>query len=137
MPKLGKPSKLLWRAVESRDRAADGQFVYAVRSTGVYCRPSCPSRRPRREQVVFFPFPDAAEGHGFRPCLRCRPQMSGSPDSRTRAVVRVCREIDARLRAGNGEPAASGLTIAALSAFAGMSADQLDRAFRSIMTITP
>ena len=60
----GRPAKALWRAVETRDRGADGAFVYAVRSTGIYCRPSCPSRRPRREQVVFFPLPEAAEQAG-------------------------------------------------------------------------
>ena len=55
-----------WQAVQSRDRSADGAFVYAVRSTGVYCRPSCPSRKPRREQVVFFALAEAAEQKGFR-----------------------------------------------------------------------
>src|SRR5881398_1684765 len=63
----------LWRAVEARDARLDGLFVYAVRSTGIYCRPSCPSRRPRRDQVAFFPVPEAAERAGFRPCRRCRP----------------------------------------------------------------
>src|SRR5205085_1124243 len=66
-----------WKAVISRDRAADGQFVYAVRSTGVYCRPTCPSRRPRRDHVIFFSIADQAERGGFRPCKRCQP--SGGP----------------------------------------------------------
>src|SRR5438034_330830 len=60
-----------WKAVEERDRSFDGRFVYAVQSTGVYCRPSCPSRRPRRDGVLFFPEPHAAESKGFRACLRC------------------------------------------------------------------
>ena len=63
-----------WQAVASRARQADGAFVYAVSTTGVYCRPSCPSRRPRRENVHFFPLPEAAERAGYRPCRRCRPQ---------------------------------------------------------------
>ena len=63
-----------WQAVLTRDRGADGTFVYGVRSTGVYCRPSCPARRPGREQVVFFPQPAAAEEAGFRACRRCHPR---------------------------------------------------------------
>src|SRR2546425_543041 len=62
-----------WRIVLARDRRYDGAFVYAVQSTGIYCRPSCPSRRPRRGQVAFFPVPEAAELAGFRPSPRCRP----------------------------------------------------------------
>src|SRR2546426_1081633 len=62
-----------WHIVLARDRRFDGEFVYAVRSTGIYCRPTCPSRRPRRELVTFFPIPEAAEQAGFRPCQRCRP----------------------------------------------------------------
>src|SRR6476469_3007226 len=63
----------LWRAVEGRDARLDGLFVYAVRSTGIYCRPSCPSRRPRRDRALFFAGPDAAEAGGFRACRRCCP----------------------------------------------------------------
>jgi AraC family transcriptional regulator of adaptative response/methylated-DNA-[protein]-cysteine methyltransferase len=62
-----------WEAVEARDRAMDGVFLYAVISTGIYCRPSCPSKRPRRENVVFFRAREAAEQAGFRPCKRCKP----------------------------------------------------------------
>ncbi len=63
-------------AVASRDARLDSAFVYAVRSTGIYCRPSCPSRRPRPKQMQFFAIPEAAERAGFRPCLRCRPQLA-------------------------------------------------------------
>ena len=63
-----------WQAVLQRDKGRDGAFVYAVRSTGIYCRPSCPSRKPNREQVVFFAQPDAAEEAGFRACRRCHPE---------------------------------------------------------------
>jgi len=62
-----------WNAVVDHDRDADGLFVYAVRSTGIYCRPSCPSRRPRRDRVAFFETGDAARRAGFRACLRCHP----------------------------------------------------------------
>lgn len=62
-----------WKAIQDRDLAADGQFIYGVTSTGVFCRPSCPSRRPRRANVRFFTSVEQAEQAGFRPCLRCRP----------------------------------------------------------------
>ena len=62
-----------WQAVQGRDSAADGRFVYAVTSTGIYCRPTCPSRRPLRRNVRFFDLPEAAEHEGFRACKRCRP----------------------------------------------------------------
>src|ERR1700733_4353227 len=92
-----------WRSVQTRDRGADGAFVYAVRSTGIYCRPSCPSRRPRREQVEFFPLPEAAERKGFRACLRCRPCLARLRDPRTAAVAKVCREIEAQIDAANAQ----------------------------------
>ena len=128
-----------WRAVAERDRRADGKFVYAVRSTGIYCRPSCPSRRPRRERVVFFGLPEAAEQQGFRPCRRCRPRAAGARDPRIEMVARVCREMDARILSDGAADAdtESRLTLARLSASAGMSAYQLERAFRKMMGITP
>lgn len=128
-----------WHAVQVRDRSADGAFVYAVRSTGIYCRPSCPSRKPRREQVVFFSLPDAAEQEGFRECRRCRPRAVPMRDSRIETVARVCREIDAQVQADPGIDLRSDtqLTLAALGKSAGMSPHQLDRAFRSAMGITP
>src|SRR5437763_183746 len=68
-----------WDAVLTRDARSDGRFVYAVRSTGIYCRPSCPSRRPKRESVEFYAGPDAAEIAGFRECRRCRPRAGAPP----------------------------------------------------------
>src|SRR5215471_3249262 len=76
-----------WDAVRARDRRADGLFVYAVRSTGIYCRPSCPSRKPRREQVVFFALPEAAAQEGFRACRRCRPRPARLRDPRIEAAA--------------------------------------------------
>jgi len=128
-----EPAAARWRAVQSRDRGADGAFVYGVRSTQIYCRPSCPSRKPRREQVVFFPLPAAAEQQGFRECRRCRPRTVNPSDPRTQTVAKACREIDARLRDGNE----ARVTLSALSAPLGMSPHQLERAFRSVMSITP
>jgi AraC family transcriptional regulator, regulatory protein of adaptative response / methylated-DNA-[protein]-cysteine methyltransferase len=126
-----------WNAVQSRDRASDGVFVYAVRSTGIYCRPSCPSRKPRREQVVFFPIPEAAEQQGFRACQRCRPRTVNLSDPRTASVASVCREIDSRIRAEEGGDNEARLTLSTLSKAVGMAPNQLERAFRRVMGITP
>jgi AraC family transcriptional regulator, regulatory protein of adaptative response / methylated-DNA-[protein]-cysteine methyltransferase len=126
-----------WSAVQRRDPASDGAFVYAVRSTGIYCRPSCPSRKPRREQVNFYALPEAAEQQGFRPCRRCHPRSVRQRDPRIAAVARVCREIESRLLPGAGDGSDEGLTLSALSASAGMSPHQLERAFRATMGITP
>jgi AraC family transcriptional regulator, regulatory protein of adaptative response / methylated-DNA-[protein]-cysteine methyltransferase len=128
-----------WRAVRSRDRKSDGKFVYAVRSTGIYCRASCASRKPGRHQVVFFPTPDAAEQNGFRPCRRCRPRTAHFIDPRVQLVARVCREIDSQLDFDS--PTAGGaskrLTLVALGATEKMSPYKLERAFRSVVGITP
>jgi AraC family transcriptional regulator, regulatory protein of adaptative response / methylated-DNA-[protein]-cysteine methyltransferase len=130
-------AEALWCAVQSRDRTSDGVFVYAVRSTGIYCRPSCPSRKPRREQVVFFQIPEAAEQQGFRACQRCRPRAVNLRDPRTASVASVCREIDARIRAEEGGDNEAGLTLSSLSKVVGMAPNQLERAFRRVMGITP
>ena len=74
------PDDARWQAIRSRDRAADGSFVYAVRSTGIFCRPSCLSRPARRENVIIHETPEAALAGGFRACLRCHPdRAAGSP----------------------------------------------------------
>jgi len=136
---LRRNRSALWRAVTARDRGADGAFVYGVRSTGIYCRPSCPSRKPRREQVIFFLLPQAAERQGFRPCRRCQPGTVRPRDARVGAVANLCREIDARMLTGASAEAGSEkpLTLGSLSRTVGMSAHQLLRAFRSVMGITP
>jgi len=117
-----------WRAALARDARWDGRFVFAVRSTRIYCRPSCPARRPARRQVVFFPLPEAAERAGFRPCRRCRPQEApGNPS--LELVRRVCRAIETGLE----EP----LTLRALGAHVGVSPGHLQRTFTRLMGITP
>src|SRR5262245_54835738 len=69
-----------WATVVARDRTASGQFVYAVSTTGVYCRPGCASRLPRRENVAFFDTPTAARAAGYRPCARCRPDAAATDE---------------------------------------------------------
>src|ERR1700740_333604 len=95
-----------WKAVVARDASKDGTFVFGVRSTGTYCKPSCPSRHPHIRQVVFFKGPDEAELSGFRECKRCRPrEQRNSP--RNELVQRICQHIDEHL---DGK-----LTLASLS----------------------
>jgi AraC family transcriptional regulator of adaptative response/methylated-DNA-[protein]-cysteine methyltransferase len=117
-----------WDAVAARDRSMDGAFYYAVLSTGVYCRPSCPSKRPRRENVVFFRAREAAERAGFRPCKRCKPDAAAA-DANAELVEKVCRHIDAH----PGEP----VTLEALGRALGMSPFYLQRTFKALTGITP
>ena len=119
-----------WQAVLTRDTRLDGAFVYAVHSTGIYCRPSCPSRKPReREQVTFFAQPDGAEQAGFRACRRCHPDAVGALAPDSALAQRVCRYIEAHLE----EP----LTLATLSAEVSMSQFHLQRTFKRVMGISP
>src|SRR5580698_587046 len=79
-----------WQQVLGRDASADGQFVYAVKSTKIYCKPSCASRRPMRRQVSFFPTPALAEAAGYRACKRCEPeQMVAKADPQAGAIAQV------------------------------------------------
>ena len=119
----------LWGAVQARDASQDGRFVFAVRSTGIYCRPSCPARRPHREQVRFFPMPEAAEQAGFRACQRCHPRWAPAVDPKVGLVQRICRAI--------GEQPEEALTLKTLSEETGVSAHHLQRTFKDVMGITP
>src|SRR3984957_15622146 len=83
-----------WRAVSRRDPAFDGKFLFAVRTTGVYCRPSCASRPAKRENVTFFETGAQAEKAGYRACKRCRPDKPGAPDPQIEAVKRACERIE-------------------------------------------
>jgi AraC family transcriptional regulator of adaptative response/methylated-DNA-[protein]-cysteine methyltransferase len=118
-----------WQAVLARDARADGRFVFAVSSTHIYCRPSCPSRRPQRERVSFFQLPEQAEHAGFRACLRCHPRDSSVHDPQVQMAQQVCRLIDEN----DSEP----VTLATLSARLGVSSFHLQRTFKSVMGITP
>ena len=126
---LPNENELRWQAVLSKDPTYDGQFVFAVSSTGVYCRPSCPPRRARRENVSFFQLPEAAERAGFRACLRCRPKDTSIAHNHVAVTQRVCRMIEE----SDGEP----LTLAKLGQEVGVSPFHLQRTFKSVMGITP
>jgi AraC family transcriptional regulator of adaptative response/methylated-DNA-[protein]-cysteine methyltransferase len=128
-------SRRYWEAVTRHDARFDGAFVYAVRSTGIYCRPGCPSRRPRRAQVVFFAAPKEAERAGFRACRRCKPDLSdaqgsiAAAESRGALIQRVCRELEA-----NSEEA---IHLRTLAARVSLGPHQLARRFRSATGISP
>jgi len=119
----------LWQAVMAKDARFDGQFVFAVSSTGVYCRPSCPSRRAHRERVKFFELPAAAEQAGFRACLRCQPQRARVLDPQMEMVQRVCRVLNSN----DSET----VKLAELATHAGVSAFHLQRTFKRVMGISP
>jgi AraC family transcriptional regulator, regulatory protein of adaptative response / methylated-DNA-[protein]-cysteine methyltransferase len=117
-----------WQAVLDRNGASDGKFVFAVSSTGIYCRPSCPSKRPKRENVTFFRKPQEAEIAGFRECLRCRPKaIAGNP--RQELIKSVCRYIEQHL----DEP----VTLSRLGTEFRQSPFHLQRTFKAVLGITP
>ena len=117
-----------WAAVEQRDAGADGHFVYAVRSTGVYCRPSCGARAALRANVSFHADCAAAEQAGFRACLRCKPKAAPLAERHAQAVAQACRLLEA----DDGAP-----DLAALAAACGMSRFPFHRVFKAQTGITP
>jgi len=117
-----------WRAVITRDKKADGKFFYSVKSTGIYCRPGCPARLARREQIQFHATAAEAEQAGFRACKRCRPNESGLKSRLAEAVATACRLITVSDEAPDLET---------LSRAVRLSPSHLHRAFKSLMGLTP
>ncbi|HEV8631050.1 MAG TPA: bifunctional DNA-binding transcriptional regulator/O6-methylguanine-DNA methyltransferase Ada [Thermoanaerobaculia bacterium] len=118
-----------WEAVCRRDASWDGRFLFGVVTTGVYCRPSCPARRPRRENARFFPTAAAAQAAGLRACKRCRPdETRGAAPAWVR---QLCEHIQER--SDSGEP----LTLQELSRRVGLSPAHLQRRFRAAVGVTP
>lgn len=114
-----------WNAVEGRDGQADGAFLYAVKTTGVFCRPACSSRLPNRANVEFFPTCEQAERGGYRACKKCKPKAAAAiPD----AVLRACRLI---------EKADEPPTLEALAAAVGLSPFYFHKLFKSVVGVTP
>lgn len=118
-----------WKAILRRDRVADGSFVFAVHSTGIYCRPSCPARRPHREQVTFFQQPEKAEAAGFRPCRRCQPQENSVPEPQRELVEHIACYIEAHLE--------TPLHLVDLGHQLHLSPSHLQRTFKRIKGMTP
>lgn len=117
-------AQTLWTMVESRVTAARPRFWYAVKTTGVYCRPGCPSRLPQRKNVEFFMDTQTAIARGYRPCKRCKPDQSG-----TNWIERICAHIQTHLD--------ESLTLNALGEFAAMSPFHLQRKFKAATGISP
>jgi AraC family transcriptional regulator of adaptative response/methylated-DNA-[protein]-cysteine methyltransferase len=118
-----------WKALASRDSAADGTFVYAVSSTGIYCRPSCPSRRPRADRVKFFDTTTEARQAGFRPCKRCQPDIVGLAQPGIEAVRRASAYLASH--------ADQTVTLDRLARVAAMSPHHLQRRFKAIVGLSP
>lgn len=116
------------RAVARRDPRADGHFVYAVSSTSIYCRPSCPSKRPRRENVSFFTTWRAAEDDGFRACRRCLPREPAIVDPHVGRIQRACRLLD---------EAETRISLASLAGTVGLSRFHFLRLFKRVVGVTP
>src|SRR6185503_15517634 len=120
---------MAWRAVQERNAEYDGRFVYAVRSTHVYCKPSCASRRPLRENVAFFDSPEDAERAGYRACLRCKPRSADDASATARGVEAARAYLDA-----NPDRA---VPLSELATLAALSASHLQRSFKRIVGVSP
>lgn len=117
-----------WQAVLARDASVDGTFVLGVKSTGIYCRPSCPARKPLRKNVSFYATCSAAEAAGFRPCKRCRPNVASDADGHAPKVAAACRLIET----ADAEP-----SLTELAACAGLSPHHFHRVFKAATGLTP
>ena len=117
-----------WAAVRRRDPDADGAFVFAVATTGIYCRPTCASRPARRENVSFHATPVEAEAAGYRPCKRCRPDLPPRQEREAALIAEACRAIEA---------AEEGPSLAELAAKADLSPHHFHRLFKRVTGVTP
>jgi len=120
-----------WQSVMERDRAMDHTFVFAVKTTGVYCRPSCPSRRPLRENVDFYSDAEMAQKRGFRACKRCRPDRKLSANEEV--VRKACHVIEL----GLADPEEQKLDLTTLAKIVGLSAEHFQRVFRDVIGVSP
>ena len=117
-----------WHSVVEREGAADGKFFYSVKTTGVYCRPSCGARLARPENVQFYSTPEEAEKAGFRPCKRCKPKRIGPATENAAKIAKACRQI---------ERSEKTLPLKKLADSVEMSVFHFHRTFKSITGLTP
>jgi AraC family transcriptional regulator, regulatory protein of adaptative response / methylated-DNA-[protein]-cysteine methyltransferase len=129
MSNAATPTEAQYAAIRSNDTAADGRFYYGVATTKIFCRPSCVSRLPKRENIRIFADPAAAAAHGYRPCKRCRPDQAAAADAR---LERARHLIEARLAAGEPSP-----SLAELAKVAHMGATHLQRRFAAAYGVSP
>jgi len=120
-------SDVLWQAVTERDARFNGAFVFAVRTTGIFCKPSCSAKPAKRENVVFFDAVGAARAAGFRACLRCKPESEKRADPQVEAVIKACRMLDTTEE----------LSIDTVAEELGLSTSHFQRTFKEIMGISP
>lgn len=125
---IDSENDLRWQSIKRRDKSADGKFFYSVKTTGVYCRPSCGARLPNPQNVSFFESCDAAEAAGFRSCKRCRPRDIALHEKNLQKISAICQLI---------EKSDTVLTLEELSEYAGLSKYHLHRLFKSITGLTP
>ena len=134
-PPAGTPASAddtRWAAFAGRDASADGRFVAGVTSTRIYCKPSCPARKPLRKNVVFYDTPAEAEAAGFRACKRCRPEIAAEDQLVVEAVTATARMIERAVAAGEPLP-----SLDALAAKAGYSRYHFHRMFKQALGVTP
>jgi AraC family transcriptional regulator of adaptative response/methylated-DNA-[protein]-cysteine methyltransferase len=120
-------TELYWQAVKANDARFDGAFVLGVRTTGIYCRPSCRARLPKRENVDFYVSPAMAEKSGFRACKRCDPRQVNDVDPQVSRILKACEMID-------GDDL---VTLTDLSAAVDLSTYHLQRSFKEIVGVSP
>ena len=124
-----KNKDVFWHAVESKDARFNGTFFFGVNTTGIYCKPSCAARTPKRRNVVFFESPKTAEKQGFRACLRCKPDSGIEKDPQVEMALKVCQLIEDNLE--------ENVSLDFLGEQTGLSPHHLQRTFKSILGITP
>ncbi|KAF1975270.1 hypothetical protein BU23DRAFT_530449 [Bimuria novae-zelandiae CBS 107.79] len=125
-----------WRALSIRDPSANNQFVYTVKSTRIYCRPTCPARLARRANVGFCSTPTEAAALGYRACKRCKPDLSDAEDPQEKAVTKACRLIEEAIRQG-GESGKLGLRLQDLAKNVGLTPRYFHKIFKDRMGVTP
>ena len=121
-----------WTALRTRDAKADGTFYYSVKTTGVYCRPSCAARAARPENIAFHATAAAAERAGFRPCKRCKPDQPPLAERQAAQVAALCRLLERAVERGDDVP-----TLEELASHAGLSAFHTHRMFKAVTGVTP
>ncbi|MCF8465913.1 MAG: methylated-DNA--[protein]-cysteine S-methyltransferase [Sneathiella sp.] len=120
-------------AIMTRDERQDGKFIYAVKTTGIYCRPSCPARNPKSENIKIYDLPEQAEAEGYRPCKRCRPDLVKIADPRLSLTRQICKLIEQHMETRAGEK----LSVSWLAKETGYSEDHLSRSFKRVLGVTP
>jgi AraC family transcriptional regulator of adaptative response/methylated-DNA-[protein]-cysteine methyltransferase len=119
-----------WAAVQSRDSSADGKFVYCVKTTGIYCRPICKARLARRANVTFRNDSNSAQAEGFRPCMRCKPELERY-DPQSEVISKACSMMQASASQGKDS------SLKDLAAEAGLTQSHFHRVFKTVMGVTP